>query len=188
MMLLITGLTAFFSVHLISTFKGVRSRFVSRLGERKYKLLFSLASIIGLAMIIVGYQSASGPVLYSLSEAARNVTIVLMYFSVYFFISNSAGPAPSSAQYFTAYPLNIGVILWAASHLLVTGRLEAVLVFASFLIFSVVSIMAGRHYQLKPRLKERPPLWKEFVFMAVATVVYGGLVWGHHYYAGQALV
>jgi uncharacterized membrane protein len=56
MLVLVVGLVIFLGVHSVSIVApGWRTATVARLGERPWKGLYSLASAVGLALIVVGY-------------------------------------------------------------------------------------------------------------------------------------
>ena len=55
MMLLIVGLVAFFTIHLIPTNRGLRDGLVERFGEGPYKGIFSVASLAAFILIVYGY-------------------------------------------------------------------------------------------------------------------------------------
>jgi uncharacterized membrane protein len=55
MQILIGGLALFIAVHLVPTRPSLRAELVGRLGLGIYRGLFSLASIAGLVMIVLGY-------------------------------------------------------------------------------------------------------------------------------------
>src|SRR5512147_387021 len=55
MALLITGLVVFLGTHLVPALPPARAALAERLGENRYKAFYSLASALGLALIIAGY-------------------------------------------------------------------------------------------------------------------------------------
>jgi uncharacterized membrane protein len=60
MSLLIAGLAVFLGVHLLPTVPRWRAALVAASGEPRYKIAFSLASALGLGLIVIGY-AGSGP-------------------------------------------------------------------------------------------------------------------------------
>ena len=55
MALLILGLIVFLGTHVFTMARGPRARLIARLGEGPYKGLYSLVSLAGLVLIVVGY-------------------------------------------------------------------------------------------------------------------------------------
>ena len=60
MALLIGGLALFIVVHLLPTRPALRAGLVGRLGQGPYRGLFSLVSIAGLVLIVLGYGHMQG--------------------------------------------------------------------------------------------------------------------------------
>ena len=57
MNLLLLGIIIFFSIHLVPIFP-IKNILINRLGENKYKGLFSLIALVGLLIIIYGFSRA----------------------------------------------------------------------------------------------------------------------------------
>lgn len=188
MKLLISGLILFFATHLIPSSPNFREHLVKRLTLNGYKVLFSLISILGIVLIVKGLKTAPFQPLYEPPGWGRHANMLLMLPALYFFLSNSMGPAPSSAQVITAHPMNWGLILWASGHLLANGDLADVLLFGTFWLFCAISIVTGNARGLKPKLDKRPPLGAEAVFVAIVIIVYFLLIWGHSYFTGVTLI
>jgi uncharacterized membrane protein len=186
--LLISGLALFLGTHLVPSFPTFRESLVVRFQPSGYKLIFSLLSLASVALIVYGLKTAPFQPLYDPPGWGRHVTMLIMLPAVYLWLSNSVGPAPSSAQAFTAHPLNWGLILLASAHLLANGDLAHFLLFSSFLLFGVISIVSGNRRGLKPKLSQRPDVAKEAILVIIVFVVYGALVWGHVYFTGMPLI
>ena len=54
---MILGLALFLGVHLLTTQRDLRARFVVSLGEGGYKGVYSLVSFAGLALIVWGFAT-----------------------------------------------------------------------------------------------------------------------------------
>ena len=188
MNLLLSGLLIFFIVHLAPSFPALRQSCISRIGGGVYRVLFSLMSLVGIVLIVYGLKSAPFEPVYSPPEWGRGLNMLLMLPALYLFFSTSIGPAPSSAKVISAHPMNWGVVVWSAGHLLANGDKAHVLLFGSFLIFSIISILTGNARGMKPALEKRPPLLPELGFVAAVVVIYLALFWGHRYFTGMPLV
>src|SRR5439155_26465655 len=55
LLVIIMGLALFFAAHVFTTKREARAQAIARLGEGTYKILYSLASLAGLALIIWGF-------------------------------------------------------------------------------------------------------------------------------------
>jgi NnrU protein len=60
MWLLLVGLGLFFVAHLVPTRPDLRARLVARFGAGRYSGLFSVVSLVALAMIVWGYGRMQG--------------------------------------------------------------------------------------------------------------------------------
>ena len=185
---LIAGLTVFFIVHLVPSFPGIRQKLINRISAGAYLGLFSLISLVGLVLIVYGLKSVPFETMYSPPDWGRSANMLLMLVALYLFFSTSIGPAPSSAKVISAHPMNWGVVVWSFGHLLANGDKAHVLLFGSFFIFSIISIVTGNARGMKPVLVKRPPIISEIIFIAITIAIYMMLFWGHRYFAGMPLV
>lgn len=188
MEILISGLTLFLFFHLLPSSPKAKGFLINKLGIKAYTILFNVASLLGIILIVYGYKNSSFVSLYATPAWGKSAAMVLMLPAVYLFMSNAAGSAPSSAQVKTAHPLSWGVIFWATGHLLANGDVAGILIFATFLLFSAISIATGKFRGLKPRKEKRPPLIQETGFIAIALLIYAALAWGHGYYTGVEII
>ena len=188
MAILIVGLVLFSMSHLIPSFPKMRENIIGCSGLKRYKLVFSLVSAISVGLIVYGFNIAPGSMLYVPTESGNLAAIVLMFPATYLFMSNSVASPPSSAQFYTAHPLNWGVILWCISHLVTNGDLPGVIMFSTFLLVSLVSIYSGNKRGAKPKKDVRPPVSRELVFLIAVAIVYSALLWGHGYIAGRPVI
>jgi len=136
---LVAGLVVFLGVHSIGVLApGWRATQAARLGAHPWKLAFSVASIVGLVLIVVGYRAArlDPVVLWTAPLPARHVTALL---TVVAFVLIAAAYVPGThIKAALGHPMTAGVGLWAAGHLRSNGRLHAVVLFGAFVAWSVV--------------------------------------------------
>jgi uncharacterized membrane protein len=140
MSVLILGLLVFLGCHTLSMLRGPRSRIIQRIGEGPFKGAYSLASIIGLGLIIYGYglARAQGYIqIWTPPAAFAHVTALLMAFA---FIALAAFIAPNGKIKSTLkHPLLVAVKAWALGHLLSNGDLASMLMFGAFLAWAVAA-------------------------------------------------
>ena len=137
MLVLVVGLVIFLGVHSVSIVApGWRAATVARLGERPWKGLYSLASAVGLVLIVVGFGMARRDpvVLYTPPAALRHLALVVMLpvFPLLF-----AAYLPGRIRAAAKHPFLVAVKLWALAHLLANGTLADVLLFGGFLAWAV---------------------------------------------------
>lgn len=176
MTLLLAGLALFLGAHGFVRFEGPREALRSSLGPGPYKLLFSLLSLGGFALIVIGYGAyrAAGPVvLWTPPSWTHWITAALTLPAFILLVSSYAGGALKA---WTVHPQLAAVKLWAAGHLASHGDAGSLLMFAGFLAWALFArIRLGK--------AERATVaWTR----TDTTVVLGGVVtwlvfvrWGH---------
>lgn len=140
MALLIGGLALFFMVHLVPMLPSVRARLIGRLGDRPYRSLFALASLAGLAAIVLGYGQMQGlgrgnPELWTPPVWMKHVVLLLMIPAMVLLV---AAYVPSRIRSAVGHPMLTALMIWAFAHLLANGDLASLLLFGSFLAFAVI--------------------------------------------------
>jgi len=174
MTLLVTGLIFFLAVHSVRIFADDwRSAQIAKMGEGAYKGIYSLASVIGLALIVLGYvQARTVPiVLWNPPLWTRHVSALLMLFAFVLIVAayvprNHIRPA-------VKHPMVLGVKIWAAGHLLANGTLADVLLFGGFLAWAVFDFRAAR---ARDRRQGRSDA-KGTLAADVTTIVIGAVSW-----------
>lgn len=142
MTLLIIGLAIFFAAHVFTMYRGPRAVAVARLGEGGYKTLYSLASLIGLVLIVWGFgrYRAEGYIpLWDPPLWGRHLALALMW---PVFVLLVAAYAPGAIKRKVRHPMLAAVKIWAFAHLLANGDLGSLLLFGSFLVWAVVDRIA----------------------------------------------
>src|SRR6478752_4168209 len=140
MALLIGGLALFIVVHLVPTRPALRAGLVERLGDGPYRGLFSLLSIAGLVLIVLGYGHMQGlgrgnPELWVPPVWIKHVVFLLMIPAM---ILLMAAYVPSRIRSAVGHPMLTALMIWAFAHLLANGDLASLLLFGSFLAFAVI--------------------------------------------------
>ncbi len=145
MSMLILGLILFLGVHSTRIVAdGWRAAMIRRLGEKGWKGLYALLSLIGLGLVLWGFGLArQQPVqLWSPPFFTRHVAWLLTLLA---FILLAAAYVPRNAiKARLHHPLVLGVMCWAVAHLLTNGNLAHVVLFGSFLVWAAFSFRAAR--------------------------------------------
>lgn len=184
MLPMIIGLVVFFTVHLIPTNPDLRKGLVARYGEGAYKLGFSIISLIGLVLIVLGYHKlqvmpGKNPVLWNPPMALRHATFLLMFAAIILLV---AAYIPSKLRDMVQHPMLGAVKFWAFAHLLVNGDMGSIVLFGSFLAWAIYDRVS-----LKRRVGGRGPLGDkpgtlagDAAVIAIGAALYLGIVyWGH---------
>jgi uncharacterized membrane protein len=185
MSLFIVGLILFFATHSISIVAGPwRDRMVAQLGEKGWQGIYSLISIIGFVLIVLGYGVARGTtgVLYTPPLWTYHITALFM---LPVFTLLMAANMPGRIKTMTRHPMLLATILWALGHLISNGAVADVLLFGVFLVWSIADrISVARR---APRMGHQMPPGR----MNDAIAVIGGLAiyavfvfWAHAWLFG----
>jgi len=141
MTVLAVGLAMFLGIHLVPVAQPLRTRWRTSLGERGYRIAFSVVSAIGLGMIIAGWWLAGpGPALFQPSPLARRAAPYAMTAA---FILLASSHTPSHIRASVKHPMLIGVIIWALVHLFANGDTRGTLLFGALLAYGVVDLISA---------------------------------------------
>jgi uncharacterized membrane protein len=145
MSVLILGLLIFLGVHSLRIFAdGWRSRQIARLGEKPWKGLYALVSVIGFVLICWGFGLArQHPVLLYVPPLwLRHLNAL---FTLVAFVLVTAYLVPRNhLKAKLGHPMVLGVKVWAFGHVLATGMLHDVVLFGAFLAWAIVLFMVSR--------------------------------------------
>jgi len=141
MTVLILGLLLFLGLHSVRIVAdGWRSAQLARLGEKRWKGLYSLVAFAGLGLIIWGYALArqQPQVLWAPPMGLRHASGLLMLFSL--ILLAAANVPRNRIKTWVHHPMLLGTQLWAVAHLLANGGVADVLLFGGFLAWSSVDL------------------------------------------------
>jgi uncharacterized membrane protein len=183
-MVLIVGLILFLGVHLLPTSPELRQDLESRLGTGPYKIIFSLLSIAGLVIIVLGFHKlqlhpGKNPVLWNPPLWTRHIAVGLMLPAMIFLV---ASVIPSRIRTAVRHPMLVAIKIWAFAHLIANGDLGALLLFGSFLAFAVYDrISVKRRGALGPLGSAQPTsALNDVVVLVLGIALYAALLFGGH--------
>ena len=142
---LIAGIAFFVGVHSVRLVAPAwRERFISTHGATTWKLVYTLLSLGGLALMIYGFSlSRADPVfLWNPPPWTRHVALPLTLIAMILFAA-SGGP-PNLIKHKLGHPMFAGVKVWAFAHLLANGRLGDVLLFGTLLVWAIAGFAISR--------------------------------------------
>lgn len=174
MTILALGLAIFLGLHSVRIFaRDARARAVARLGEGPWKGIYSLVSIVGFFLIVLGFAEARGsaPELWTPPVWTRHITILLMLFSAILigaFIFKKSHIAVA-----VHHPMLWGVAIWAAGHLLANGSSADLLLFGAFFVWSVADLSSSYARDRRNGLTYPAPNWGA----TIGAVVLGAVLW-----------
>jgi uncharacterized membrane protein len=144
LVILIFGLIVLLGAHIFVTFRRHREQLIARLGRNSYRGLFSIVSLIGLALIVWGYAGyrAHGLVeIWSPPAFMHHITVLLMLIAVIFI---TAAFIPSHIKAGLHHPMLASIKTWAVAHLLSNGDLGSIVMFGAFLAWGVYARIAAK--------------------------------------------
>lgn len=176
----------FFGAHFFSAlFRGSRAAVIGKLGENGYKGVYSVVSLIGFVLIIVGWSDASVHGLYYPPPFMRHIAYLLMLFSIILLVAAYA-PAGKIAHT-VKHPMLAGVKLWAFAHLLVNGEVRSVILFGAFLAFAVIDRIAVKRRDAPVRAAG--PAMNDAIVIVIGLIAYAAILFYlHRFIAGVQLV
>ncbi|WP_020178977.1 NnrU family protein [Methylopila sp. M107] len=172
MLLLVTGLAVFLGAHLFTRARGVRAGLIASIGEGPYKAAYSLVSIAGLVLIVLGWRSAPFIELWSPPAWTRHVTALLVLPA---FILVIASHLPGLIRAKAKHPMLAGLKLWATAHLISNGDLASVLLFGSLLAYGVAARILLKRDERVHGAPVRQGSWQNDVIAVVIGVAFYGL-------------
>ena len=178
---LVAGLLLFLGIHSIAIVAPAwREAAMARIGERPWKALFSVGSILGFVMLIHGYglARADAPVLYAPPSGLRYIAALLM---LPVFPLLLATYLPGRIKAAVRHPTLTATKAWALAHLLVNGSMADVLLFGSFLAWAVADRIAVGKRAVERRIPGSPPSrWNDAVAIVGGLALYALFVGGLH--------
>ena len=189
MTVLILGLILFLGPHSVRIVaEPWRTQMLHRLGEKPWKGLYSLVSLIGFALIIWGYGLAryDPVVLWQPPVAMRHIASLLTLAS--FILLTAAYVPGNSIKARLRHPMILGVKLWAFAHLLANGMLADLVLFGAFLLWAVLDYRAARERDREQSISYgQGKLVPSIVAVVIGTLLWAAFAfWLHRWWIGVA--
>ena len=181
LLVMIAGLVVFLGAHTLTTQRALRARVIASMGEGTYKIVYSVVSAVGLALIVWGfarYRATGWIDVWQPPVAMKHITVALMLPAV---ILVAASYVRGRIYTTLKHPMLAGIKLWALAHLLANGDLGSIILFGSFLAWAVFDRIS---------LKRRgdaggPPIpvggaTNDLIAVAVGVIAYLALAFAFH--------
>lgn len=191
---LVTAALFFVGTHIGIGSTPLRDELIERVGERVYRLLFSLVSLVAIVWLIMAFRAAPFQPVWAESAFFDVLAVLVMPVATLLIVSSlsQANPtavgqapdpdAPEPARgmlRITRHPMMWGIGLWAVSHALANPDLASLVFFGAFAVLALGGAVALDHRLT--RLNR--PGWGVFVqrtsFMPFVAVLEGRqqIVW-----------
>jgi uncharacterized membrane protein len=145
MALLILGLLLFLGAHSTRIFaESWRQATLARLGEKAYKGAYTLVSLVGLGLLMFGFDQVrwDSPMLWAPPVWAKHGAALLMLLSMVLLVCAYVPRNAIKAK--LHHPMVLSVKVWALAHVLANPRTADLVLFGAFLVWSVLNFRAAR--------------------------------------------
>lgn len=173
MALFLIGLVIFLGSHSTRIFaESWRNNMIDRIGEVKWKGLYTIISLIGFIIIVIGYGQARQSTVVLWQPNSFLIYIALALNLIAFIFLAGSSPSNNAIRLKLKHPMILGVKVWALAHLLSNGTLVNLILFGAFLIWAVLDFRSAR---------KRPILIPEKAIVStkatVITIASGIILW-----------
>jgi len=142
---LILGLILFLGAHSVRIWAdGWRNQTIEAYGEKAFKGVYALVSILGFYFLVVGYGEArlQTVALWNPPIFTKHISMLLMLLSSILLMATYIPRNHFKMR--LGHPMVLSVKVWALSHLLANGNLADLVMFGSFLIWAVLNFRSAR--------------------------------------------
>lgn len=182
--ILVLGCAIFIGIHMVPAFGTARDRLVDRLSLNGYMMLFTLLSLVGIALMVWGKSKAPHTNVWLPPAWGRDVAMVIMLPSL---VLLAVAKFPTNIKRFTPHPMMWGFILWSFAHLLSNGDLASIILFGSIGVYSVGALLSANQRGAQPST-EIVSAYRETVAIGFGVIVYLAMLYLHPYLFGPKLV
>jgi uncharacterized membrane protein len=155
---------------------------IDRLGEVKWKGLYTIISLIGLVLIVIGYgQARQTPVVLWQPATYLTHIAILLNLVAFIFLAGSS-PSNNAIRLKLKHPMILGVKVWALAHLLANGTLVDLILFGSFLLWAVLDFRSARKRPIHMPEKAVVSTKATIVVILTGIVVWAAFIFGLHQY------
>ena len=175
MMMLLSGVLLWSIAHL---FKRLAPATREGMGDGG-KLIVTLALLGSIALMVAGYQSATGAIWWVRQPSWGLVNNVLMLLAFYLMAASSLKVKVTSV---VRHPQLTAIKAWSVGHLVVNGDAPSMVLFGGLLAWAVVSVIIINRQDGKdplPTLEASLP--REVLAIVASAVLYFAVVQAHGY-------
>lgn len=147
MILLFLGVLFIAVQHLVAAVPSLKARLKQRVGEKAYGPVFGLASLVGVAIIVLGWRMSDFVFVYDPPSWGRHANYGLTLLA---FISLGIFLFRGSLRQRLRFPMAVAVILWACGHLLANGDLRSIILFGGLLAYALAHLAIGFANGVRP--------------------------------------
>jgi uncharacterized membrane protein len=148
----------------------------------KWKGLYTIISIIGLILVVIGYgQARQTPVVLWQPATYLTHIAILLNLVAFIFLAGSS-PSNNAIRLKLKHPMILGVKVWALAHLLANGTLVDLILFGSFLLWAVLDFRSARKRPILMPEKAVVSTKATVIVIVSGIVIWAAFIFGLHQY------
>ena len=183
MALFLIGLIIFLGSHSCRIFADSwRNQMIDRIGEVKWKGLYTIISLIGFIIMVIGYGQARQNTVVLWQPNAALIYIALALNLVAFIFLAGSSPSNNAIRLKLKHPMILGVKVWALAHLISNGTLVDLILFGALLIWAVLDFRSARKRPV--HIPEQAQVSTKATVIAIASgvILWVVFIFGLHQY------
>ena len=174
MILLAFGVLFTALLHLVAAVPSLKSRLKATVGERAYGPVFGIASLVGIAIIVLGWRASDFVFVYDPPEWGRHANFLLTLIA---FICLGIFIFRGSLRQKLRFPMAFAAIFWATGHLLANGDLASIILFGGFLAYALAHLAIGLANGVRPSPEVRAG--HDLLSVLIGIALYGMMAQAH---------
>jgi len=178
MLILILGLVVFFGIHSVRIVAPALREAQVQANVVRWKGLYGVVSLAGFVLIIWGYAlyRPEAPQLYTPPEWGRYLALPLLFVSMVLLVATKTPTGRIKAT--LVHPMVVGMLVWAAAHLISNGDAAGTLLFGVTLVYAVADLMSAfRRDEPRPQFQSQRG---DIIAIAIGAVVTAAMLLGLH--------
>lgn len=163
---------------------ATRASWIERIGEGPYKGGFTLALVLALGLMILGWRGTSPGFVYAPPSWGVTAALPLMALGLLLFVASGV---PTHIKRVLRHPQLTGVAIWSAAHLLANGEDRSLLLFGGLGLWAILEMLAINRRDGAWQKPKAVPLLAELRPLVAMVVVFAVLYFAHPYIAGVSI-
>jgi len=183
MALFLVGLIIFLASHSCRIFaESWRNRMIDRIGEVKWKGSYTIISLLGFIIMVIGYGQARQETVVLWQPNTFLIYIALVLNLVAFIFLAGSSPSNNAIRLKLKHPMILGVKVWALAHLISNGTLVDLILFGAFLSWAVLDFRSARKRPILMPEKAVVSTKATLITIASGVILWVVFIFGLHQY------
>jgi len=183
MALFLVGLIIFLATHSCRIFaESWRNRMIDRIGEVKWKGSYTIISLLGFIIMVIGYGQARQETMVLWQPNTFLIYIALVLNLVAFIFLAGSSPSNNAIRLKLKHPMILGVKVWALAHLISNGTLVDLILFGAFLSWAVLDFRSARKRPILMPEKADVSTKATLITIASGVILWVIFIFGLHQY------